>query len=228
MSSEFATISYPDQINEPAKKTFEIPVTVSTTQGIKALDLKFVIDNNHVKFIQLNKSGLPAELSIATGFDAQKSEIIISMASAYDLDLVNRSFVLEFEFKDSEIKESQFGLTFAMANDYYLNEIPSFMVISNSEMTGIGNLANSKNPIAYADQNGIHAQFNLTKSNQNVQVQVVDVTGRIIYRKSVNNLSSGVQKLDLGLTDLENPHGGVYVLTLKGEEFSYSKKLLIK
>jgi hypothetical protein len=177
----------------------------------------------------LNKSGLPAEISVVTGFDALKNEITILMASAYDLDLISQSLILEFEFKESEISESQFGLTFAMANDNYLNEMPPMALISsNSNITGTGNLPNSKNPSAYADQNGIHAQFNLSKSNQNIQVQVVDVTGRIIYRKSVKNLSSGVQKLDLGYSDLENPHSGVYILTLKGEDFSYSKKLLIK
>lgn len=228
MASDLATISYPDQIIEPTKKTFEIPVTISTTQGIKALDLRFAIDKNHLKFIELNKSGLPAELSIATGFDTQNSEIILSMASAYDLDLVGKAFILEFEFLDSEVKESQFGLTFGMANDYYLNDLPSFMMISNSELTGTSSLQNSKNPTAYADQTGIHAQFKLSKPGQNVQFQVVDVTGRIIYRKSLKNLGSGVQKLDLGHTDLQNPRDGVYVLTIKGEEFSYSKKLLIK
>jgi len=229
MANDRATISYPNQINEPSKNTFQIPVTISTAKGIKALDLKFTIDQNHVKFIQLDKSGLPAHLSIATGFDSQKGEIIISMASAYDLDLINQSFVLEFEFQDSDVTESQFGLTFGMANDDYLNDLPPTVWISgNSSITGIGNLPNSTKPAAYADQNGIHAKFNLSKSNQNIQIQVVDMTGRVIYRKSVKNLSSGVQNLDLTYFDLESPHSGVYILTIRGEEFSYSKKLLIK
>jgi hypothetical protein len=229
LANDLATFSYPDQISEPATKTFQIPVTISTAQGIKALDLKFAIDENHIKFIQLNKSGLPADFSIATGFDDQKSEITISMASAYDLNLVNQSFVLEFEFQDSGITESQFGLTFGMANDYYLNNLPPIAQISgNSGITGIENLQNSAKPLTYTDQNGIHAIFNLSISNQNIQVQVVDMTGRIIYRRSVKNLSSGVHNLDLNYTDLENPHSGVYILSIRGEEFSYSKKLLIK
>ncbi|MDO9257789.1 MAG: dockerin type I domain-containing protein [Bacteroidales bacterium] len=229
MVNDLATISYPDQISEPAKKTFQIPVTISTAQGIKALDLKFAIDENHIKFIQLNNTGLPANISVASGFHAQKGEIIISMASAYDLDLLNQSFVLEFEFQDSEITGSQFGLTFGMANDYYLDDLPPTAQISgNSGMTGIGNQQNNPKPIVYTDQNGIHTKFNLSKSNQNIQVQVVDMTGRIIYSRSVKNLSSGVQNFDLNYADLENLHDGVYILSIRGEEFSYSKKLLIK
>jgi hypothetical protein len=227
--NDLAIISYPDQIREPVKKTFEIPVYISTSFGIKALDMKFAVNSNHVKFIQLNKNGLPAELSIATGFDTQKSEIIISMASAYDLDLVNQLFVLEFEFRDSDISESQFGLTFAMANDNYLSDLPtSALISSNQEITGNGNLPDSKKFSAYTDQNGIHAQFNLSKSYQEAQVQVFDITGRIIYKKAVKNLSSGIQNLDLNYIDLDNPHNGVYFLSIRGDDFSYSKKLLIK
>ena len=229
MANDMATISYPDQISSPAKKTFEIPLTVSTALGIKALDLKFAVNGEHVKFIQLNKSGLPAEISIATGYDAVKSEITISMASAYDLDLLSQSFVLEFEFLDSGITDSQFGLTFAMANDYYLNDMPPSALISgNADITGIGNYSNSRNPVAFTDQNGIHARFNLSKSNQSLRVQIVDVTGRIIYRRDVKNLSSGAQNLDLNYTDFEIPKSGVYILNIWGDEFSYSKKLLIK
>jgi hypothetical protein len=227
--NDLATISYPYQISEPVKKTFEIPVTISTAMGIKALDMRFVINADHVRFIQLNKTGLPAELSMATGFDALKSEIRISMASAYDLDLVNQSFILEFEFQNSDIIESQFGLTFAMANDSYLSDMPSFALISSkSDITGIGNLPNSKKFEAYTDQNGIHAQFNLSNSNQNVQVQVVDIVGRIIYDRTLKNLNSGVQNLDLNYVDLENPHSGIYILSIQGDLFNYSKKLLIK
>ena len=229
MVNDLATISYPDQISEPTKKTFQIPLTISTAHGIKALDLKFAVNGNHVKFIQLNKAGLPAELSVATGFDAQKNEIIISMASAYDLDLVNQSFVLEFEFQNSAITESEFGLTFAMANDYYLNDLPSPVLISsNADITGIGNQPNNLKPSAYTDQNGIHAKFNLSKSDQNIQVQVVDMTGRIVYSRSFKYLSSGVQNLDLNYADFKNLHSSVYILSIRGEEFSYSKKLLIK
>jgi hypothetical protein len=227
--NDLATISYPFQVSEPVKRTFEIPVTISTAMGIKALDMKFAINADHVRFIQLNKTGLPAELSIATGFDAQKSEIRISMASAYDLDLVNKSFVLEFEFQDSDISESQFVLTLAMANDNYLADMPlPALISSKSDITGIGNLSNSRKLSAYTDQNGIHAQFDLSNPDQNVQVQVVDITGRIIYKRAFKNLSSGVQHLDLNYIDLENPHSGIYILSIRGDEFSYSEKLLIK
>jgi hypothetical protein len=229
MVSNLASVSYPDMINETSKKTFEIPVNISTYAGIKALDMKFAINTNHVKFVQLNKIGLPAEISVLTGFDAQNSEIRISMASAYDLDLVNQPFILEFEFTGSDISESQFGLTFAMANDNYLSEIPAPAIISSkSDITGNGNLQNGKNPFAYSDQSGIHAQFTLLKTNRNLEVQIVDITGRVIYRRIHKDMSSGNHNIDLTYSEFENPIAGVYVLSIRGDEINFSKKLLIK
>jgi hypothetical protein len=54
------------------------------------------------------------------------------------------------------------------------------------------------------------------------------MTGRTLYRKSVKNLSSGVQNLDITNTDFEVLQSGVYILSIRGDQFNYSKKLLIK
>ncbi|MDP2336786.1 MAG: dockerin type I domain-containing protein, partial [Bacteroidota bacterium] len=227
--NDLATISFPDLISESVKKTFEIPLTVSTVQGIKALDMKYLINPDHVKFIRLNKDKLPAGISIETGFNAQKCEITISMASAYDLRLNNQQFVLEFEFNDSGISESQFSLTTAMANDHFLTEIPvSATINSKSAITGLDYQSKLTEPIVYTDQDGIHTRFDLSKSNQNLFIQVVDLTGRILYKKDVKNLSSGPQYFDLFYADFENPRRGIYILNLRTDDFSYSKKLLIK
>jgi hypothetical protein len=227
--NELASISFPDQINEFAKKTFEIPLTVSTDQGIKALDMKYLINPDHVKFIGLNKEKLPAGISIETGFNAQKGEITIAMASAYDLRLNNQQLVLEFEFRDSGISESQFNLTTAMANDYFLIDLPvSAIISSKSAITGLDYKSKLTEPSVYTDQDGIHTRFDLLNSNQDLYIQVLDITGRIIYKKDVKNLSSGPQYFDLYYADFENLRRGIYILNLKADDFSYSKKLLIK
>jgi len=226
--NELATISFPDLISESVKKTFEIPLTVSTAQGIKALDMKYVINQNHIKFIGLNKSNLPAGLSIETGFNFEKGEITISMASAYDLNLINQPMVLEFEFVDSAISESQFSLNFAMANDNFLNDLPVNATISNKLAVGLNNQSQMSQPNVYVDQDGIHTLFQLSKTNQNLFLQVVDLSGRIIYKRNAMNLSSGLHYFNLPFADFQNPRRGIYILNLKADDFSYSKKILIK
>jgi hypothetical protein len=226
---DLATISFPDNINETAKNTFEIPLDVSTAKGIKALDLKFSINQAHVKFIQLNKSKLPAGLSIETGFNAEKGEVIIAMASAYDLNLINQSMVLEFEFVNSAINESQFSLNFAMANDHILSDnLGSATISSKTSVTSAGNQSKLSGPIVIADQFAVHAKFELAIANQDLSVQVVDLTGRTVYQRTLKNLSSGIQNVDLLYSDFNRPSKGIYILNLWAEEFSYSKKLLIK
>jgi hypothetical protein len=226
--NELASISFPDRISESTKKTFEIPLTVSTAQGIKALDLKFSINTNHVKFLRINKEKLAAGVNAEAGCNMQKGEIAISMASAYDLQMVSQQIVLEFEFVDSGVTESQFNLTIAMANDNYLTEIPIPATISSkSGATGLGALSLAE-PKIYTDQDGIHTRFELAKSIQDLSFQVVDLTGRIVYKRSVKNVNSGVQNFDLYYADFKNPQRGVYILNLRADDFSYSKKLLIK
>jgi len=227
--SEYATISFPDLISEPVKKTFEIPLNVSTFKGIKALDMKYSINQNHVKFIRINKEKLPAGIAIEAGFNSGNGEITISMASAYDLELIDKQLILEFEFTDSNLSESQFNLTVAMANDYILTEDLGYAtIISKSGVTGSDSQSRLTEPVVYTDQYAIHAKLELSKSNQNLFIQVVDLTGRILYKRNVKNLSSGLQYFDLLYSDFDRPNKGIYILNLRTDDFSYSKKLLIK
>jgi len=227
--SDLATISFPDLISEPIKKTFEIPLTVSTAEGIKAMDMKFSINSAHIKFLRVNKEKLPAGLNIEAGFNAEKGEVVLSMASAYDLNLISQILILEFEFVDTAITESQFNLTTAMVNDDYLTDIPVPATISSkSEVTGMNSQSQRSEPSIYTDQTGIHTRFDLLKTNQKLSFQVVDLLGRTVYKKAIQKASSGHQYFDLNYADFENHPQGIYILNLSTDEFSYSKKLFIK
>ena len=227
--SEYAVISFPENISEPTKKTFEIPLTVSTSKGIKALDMKYSINQNHIKFLRIKKDNLLTGIALEAGFNAKNGEIIISMASAYDLQFVDQQFVLEFEFMDSGLLESQFNLTTAMANDYMLtNNLGYTTISSKSDVTWAGNQSILNEPVVFSDQYAIHTKFELAKANQNLHLQIVDLAGRTLYKQTLKNLSSGLQQIDLLYTDFDRPGKGIYILNLRTEEFSYSKKLLIK
>lgn len=227
--NDFASISFPDMISEPVKKTFEIPLSVSTAKGIKSLDMKYSINKDHIKFIGITKDKLPAGITMEAGFNVKNGEIAISMASAYDLGLINQVFVLEFEFVESGLTESTFNLTTAMANDHILTENLGYTTVSSKSIaTGTGSISQLTGPIVFTDQYAIHAKFELSKPNQKLFVQIVDLTGRVLYKQIVKDLNSGLQYFDLLYTDFDRPKSGIYILNLRAEEFSYSKKLLIK
>ncbi len=227
--NDLAAISFPNLIGQTAKKTIEIPLTVSTEKGITALDMKYTFNPNHLKFLQLlNKEKVPAGISVETGTNIQKGEVIIAMASAYDLNLTNQTLVLEFELAGSAMTESQFSLTTAMANDKFLTETPVYATInSKTGATGTGTLEEKAGPSAFTDHFGIHAHFNLSKP-QDLTMQLVDLTGRILYLKTIKDMNSGPQYIDLPYIDINIPQRGIYILNLRTEDFSYSKKLLIK
>jgi hypothetical protein len=227
--TDYATISLPDNIREYSKKTFQLPITVTTSKGIKALDMKYAINKDHIKFVRINKANIPSGISIEAGFDLKNSEIAISMASAYDLNFDKQQVILEFEFIESGLTESQFDLVEAMANDYIISDnMATSTISSKSDVTWAGKNPDLTEPQIFNDQFAIHAKFELTKANQDLLIQVVDLTGRILYKQARKNQSPGLQQIDLLYSDFDRPGKGIYILNLHAEEFSYSKKLLIK
>ena len=227
-TTEFVSISFPSLINEPNKKSFQIPVTISSFQGIKAIDMKYSINQDHIKFVRINKDKLPTGISVESGFDAKSGEVIIAMASAYDLALDKQQIILEFEFVGSGITESLFNLSTVMANDNVLADMGFATIVGKSTTTGIGDLSQISEPVVIVDRDGIHAQFNLSKSNQDLHIQLFDLTGRTLYRRTLKNLNQGMQYIDMSYSDFENPGRGICILNLKAGDFSLSKKLLIK
>lgn len=225
-----ATISFPNFITEPTKKTFEIPVTVSTIQGIKALDMKYSINANYIKFLGINKDKIPEGITIETGFNITKGEIIISMASAYDLRLNNQQFVLEFEFLDSSsLCESRFNLTTAMANDNIITNLPGYATISNRNIISrIETRSGLNEPLIVSDFDGIHIKMVSEKASQNLHVQLFDLAGKKLYMKSLNIIDQGLQYINIPKSDVRASASGMYILYLKADDFSFTKKLLIK
>ena len=227
-SNGFVAVSFPALISEPNKKTFEIPVKVSTGAGIKAVDMKYAINRNHIKFLQVKKDNFPADINILAGFNSQTGEVIVAMASAYDLNLNDQEIMLEFEFVGAELAESQFNLATLMANDDIMTDVGTATIISKSTVTGIGDPSQLSEPIVYTGNEGIHARFNLTEAGSDLDIRLVDMAGRTLYRKMVKNMVPGMQYIDLSYSDFDKPGRGICILHLNAGNFSYSKKVLIK
>jgi hypothetical protein len=227
-SNGFVAVSFPSLISEPNKKTFEIPVKVSTGAGIKAVDMKYAINRNHIKFLQVKKDNFPADINILAGFNSQTGEVIVAMASAYDLNLNDQQIMLEFEFVGAELAESQINLATLMANDDIMTDVGTATIISKSTVTGIGDSSQLSEPIVYTGDEGIHARFNLNEANSDLNIRLVDMAGRTLYRKIVKNMVAGMQYIDLSYSEFEKPGRGICILHLNAGNFSYSKKVLIK
>ena len=228
MNNDFVSVSFPNIISELNKNTFEIPLTVSTFKGVKALDMKYSINKDHVKFVSINKDKLPAGISVEAGFNSNTGEVIVAMASAYDMNLNEEQITLTFEFVENGLNESIFNLSTLMANDNLMTDMGTATILSKTVSTGTGGFSNQSGPNVFAGQDGIHARFELTESNQDVFIQIVDMAGRILYKKSHTNLIAGMQYIDLLYSDFERPGKGICIVNLNAKEFSVSKKLLIK
>ncbi len=228
LEGEFVTVAFPALVNEQNNKSFSIPVKLTTFKGIKAVDLKFSINPEHLKFIKVNRENQSEGISLASGFDKSTGEVIIAMASAYDLNLNGQQLLIEFEFVNSGLNQSVLNLNTVMANDHIMSNMGTAVITSNSNITGVGDLSGLSAPVVFAGHDGIHARFNLTESQYPLNIQVVDVAGRILYRNSVKNPVAGMQYIDLYYSDFEHQGKGICILNLNAGKFSYSKRLLIK
>ena len=137
-------------------------------------------------------------------------------------------FRSEFEFVGAELAESQFNLATLMANDDIMTDVGTATIISKSTVTGIGDPSQLSEPIVYTGNEGIHARFNLTETSSDLDIRLVDMAGRTLYRKMVKNLVSGMQYIDLSYSEFDKPGRGICILHLNAGNFSYSKKVLIK
>jgi hypothetical protein len=109
-----------------------------------------------------------------------------------------------------------------------MTDMGAATIISKAISTGIGSISDQSGPNVYAGQDGIHARFELTESNQDVFIQVVDMAGRMLYKQTLKNLNAGKQYIDMSYSDFERPGKGICIINLNAKEFSLSKKLLIK
>lgn len=225
-----ASITFPDTISKSGAKSFEIPLTISTLNGIKSLDMKYLVNSNHIRFVGVNKDKIPDGIKIETGYKTTNGEISISMASAYDLGFSNQQIVLEFEFLESgSTTKSQFNLSSAMANDNYLSDIKGSTTISmNNNLSGMDAQTDLTSPLIYVDNNTIHIKLILAQGNQKLQIHLFDLIGKTLYVKSLDILNSGIQDINIPIPNSGIYSGTICILYLKANDFSYSKKLLIK
>jgi len=66
-----------------------------------------------------------------------------------------------------------------------------------------------------------HVTIDLGSNNQNVDVTIIDVTGKIIYAAT----ASETQRIEVSTQDFK---AGIYVVQIQAAEFGATKKLVIE
>jgi hypothetical protein len=228
-TDEIASVSLSDLSVNSGKNTFEVPVILSTCSSIKSLEMNYTFDQRHIKLININSGQLPSGISIASGYNNNKGEIVISLASAYDLELNNSKVILEFELVNPAIDKSAFSLVSVLANEYKLNGIPvSVSIFTENITTGVEDLPVNSYPVIYYGNNVINVKLLLEKAGQTLDIQLVDLSGRIVFRRILKGLDNGFHSFEFPFSNSGIPEVNIYIMNLYTNDFSYSKKLLIK
>ena len=224
------TVSVPFTHLEPENARFEIPVSFTTGEDVKSMDIRISSDAGHVRFLELQPGDLGQDVMIASGYDENSGMVKISLASANDLDFTNTDITLVFEFTGSEQQESEIALTSLTANE--TNEPDAtfdVLVGSNKVATEIQKDKTVTDFRIYRSGPLCKADIALTKEQSELTISVFDVTGQMTNRVMFRNVRAGQNHFTF--KPVKNGNGyslGIYIVTVKGDDFVVTRKLVIK
>lgn len=224
------TISVPDETISPETSRFEIPMAISTSSQIKAMDLKFVTDQQHLKFIGLNTEKLPSDILVLSGFNDDTGVLKIAIASAYDLDFNQNELGLIFEITNSQMEESKITLENLSANEKQENA-SLFTITVNSEntVTGFPDAAALSSLKIYSMDNNFIADLNLLTNQSQLIIAVYDISGKMTNRLIIENPGSGRHHLSFPAegNGRKNP-SKIYLISIRGDDFIVTRKLVLR
>ncbi len=224
--NDWASVEFSDMVTKLNNNNFQLQATLSTYFDIRSMQMKLKFNKNHIKLVAIHCDDLPEGISFAYNAPNELGEIAISMASAYDLRLNNTVMKLEFELLDATISQSTIDLISAYVNEYQL-PINSFSVPvrSASIISFSAEETTSTKPMIYVSDGAVHADVNLENAGQSLQLQIIDMSGSIVYRKLYNSLGSGFHSFEIPISAIGS---GINTLYLRTDDFSFAKKVLIR
>tara|TARA_B100001250_G_C19748480_1_gene766534 strand:+ start:297 stop:1517 length:1221 start_codon:yes stop_codon:yes gene_type:complete len=95
----------------------------------------------------------------------------------------------------------------------------SFTIEEIEDFSPINNINSEKNHLFNISPNPNNGIFNVNLNTQNAVLTIIDINGKIVLKKNIN------QSLTLNLTNLNE---GLFLINLNGEEFNISKRILIQ
>jgi parallel beta-helix repeat protein len=229
ISEDPASVLFSDVSALQGTNTISVPVMLSTQSSIKSLEMKYLFDQKHIKFLRINSGELPVGLSVESGYNQDKGQIALSIASAYDLELNNAKVILEFEVIDPSYDQSTVSLESALANEYILGNTPVAVNFSTKDiMLGTDFRQAGSGPEIYFAGQTLYVKFNTQKADQEADIQLVDQSGKIIFRRTLKGLGVGFHSFEFPVSESGKTAGGIYITSLRSGDSIYSKKLLIK
>ena len=213
----------------PQSRTFEVPVSLTSSKGVKALDFAFSTNTQHIRFTGLKTNNLPNTISVANGYNKDSGTITIAMASAYDLNLNSSEIILVFEMAEGLDMESKIQLTNLLANEQAIAQNLSVTVSGAQLPTGISLPKELSAVNVYSVNQICHINLNLKEAQNKVLVTFNDLSGKTTNQLVVNNMPAGAQSITSGVSSSGDVVGsGIYIVTIKGDNFSVAYKLMVQ
>jgi hypothetical protein len=224
------TVSVPGETISPETTRFEIPLSLSTSSQIKAIDLKLVTDQNHLKFIGLNTAKIPSDIMIMSGYKDDSGILKISMASAYDLDLNMDELGLIFEITNTQQEQSEIRLENLSANEKQENESLFTITVSSQNMaTGLPEVGGLSSLKIYSMDNYFIADLNLIKKQSELIINIYDISGRLTNQLMIRSPQAGWHHLSFPAegNGIKN-HSKIYLISIRGDDFLVTRKLVLR
>ncbi|MDP4271927.1 MAG: dockerin type I domain-containing protein, partial [Bacteroidota bacterium] len=223
-----ASVSFSDIMLNAGKGTFTIPVQLTTGLNVRSLDLKIAFNPEHISLVNIEAGKCSTEFSFAKSENTGNGEIAVSIASAYDLNLQNEPIYLEFALKNAQISESTIDLASGLANETNLASTSPMTINSLKVATGLQSPSIANEPTITVQENAVCIGFSQPESVNNLNVQLTDITGKVVYSTLIKELATGVKNVFIPLSAIGVHPQGVYIIRLHSNEISTDKKVLIK
>ncbi len=205
------------------KGEFIVPVQLSSGSGVKSLDLQLAFNAEHLSLTKVSTANLNSNITFANSENTTGGYLNLSLASAYDLDLTNGIVYLTFKLKNSAISESEISVNNAVANEDVLTNPIVPVTVQSRIISSLGNLFDNKLFKTYVTKNEIRIELNLQSGENDIAINIADVSGRSIYR----NTFGSIKNIHIPFAELGNLQNGVYLIQINAGSKNYSEKLVI-
>jgi hypothetical protein len=205
------------------KGEFIVPVQLNSGSGVKSLDLQLAFNAEHLSLTKVSTANLNSNISFANSESTTDGKLNLSLASAYDLGLTNGIVYLTFKLKNTAISESEISVNNAVANEDVLTNPIVPVTVQSRIISSLGNLFSNKLFKAYMTDNDIQIDFDAQLAENEIVINIADVSGRSIYR----NKFSSARNINIPFSELGNLQNGVYLIQVNAGSKNYSEKLVI-
>ncbi len=212
---------------EVSSKQFTVPLTLSTSEKITALDLTFSSNAQHVKLVGTQTNGLPANVGIAKGYNPETGDIKVSMASAYDLNLNHQELVLVFELQEGFENESTLEIKEIQANEQSING--QLEITLHSTATDVYLPLAVSGFTIYSHNQLCFMELGLKEAQSNVTITFNDLSGKVTQQLRISEPNAGVHNITSSAVQSGiKPTPGIYLVTVKGDDFTITRKVIVR